>query len=101
MPARLLSLCAALFLLTAAPAAAQQMQCGERDRVIALLTERLQQAVRARGIAGRAVMELHVAPESGDWTITVSLPNGMTCLLANGKGFEPVESAQPARGTPV
>lgn len=101
MPARLLAFCATLFVLAAAPATAQQMQCGERGRVIALLAERLQQEVRARGIAGRAVMELHVAPESGTWTITVTLPDGMTCLLANGRGFESVEDAHPARGAPV
>ena len=88
-------------LLSAFPASARQMQCAERAQVLSVLQDRLQQVVRARGIAGRAVMEMFVAPDSGDWTLTVTLPNGMTCLLANGAAFETPNTVAPARGAPV
>lgn len=34
------------------------------------------------------VMETFASAESGSWTITVTTPTGMTCLLASGQSFE-------------
>ena len=95
------SLALIILIGAAHPAAARQMQCAERERVLSVLQDRLAQTVRARGSVGRAVMELFVATDSGDWTLTVTLPTGMTCLLANGEGFTVTDDLLPARGTPV
>ena len=50
------------------------------------------------GVAGgNRVMEVFASNESGSWTITVTHPNGVTCLVAAGQGFEMLsETLQPA-----
>ena len=35
-----------------------------------------------------AVMEVFASQTSGSWTITVTLPDGLTCLIASGQAFE-------------
>ena len=41
------------------------------------------------------------ASESGTWTLLLNLPDGRSCLLANGEGFRATEGLQPARGNPA
>jgi hypothetical protein len=77
-------------------------QCGPRDTVTALLADRYGETRRAVGLAGEtAVMELYAADDSGTWTITMTLPDGQTCLMASGSGFEAVTDELPARGTRI
>ncbi|NYS26534.1 hypothetical protein HUK65_16230 [Rhodobacteraceae bacterium 2376] len=97
----LLPLALSALILAPQPADARQMQCAARERVLDVLQDRLDQTVRARGLAGQTVMELFVGTDSGDWTLTVTLPNGMTCLLANGQGFTATDDMLAARGAPV
>lgn len=75
--------------------------CAPRDQVLAHLGSKYAETRRAIGIAGEStVMELFAA-ESGTWTITVTTPEGMTCLVASGQGFEPVAEELPAAGDPA
>jgi hypothetical protein len=77
-----------------APSAAQQPRCLERAQVLDLLENRFGETRRAMGVAhGNAVVEVFASDESGNWTITVTLPSGMTCLLASGHGYETMEAA--------
>ena len=50
--------------------------------------------------ANNTVMELFASP-TGSWTITVTLPEGMTCLMASGQGFETIAEERPAMGNPA
>ena len=46
---------------------------------------------RAMGLAqDNTVMEVYASEESGTWTLTVTMPNGLTCLVASGKSFETI-----------
>ncbi|MEK9751594.1 MAG: hypothetical protein VW338_00060 [Rhodospirillaceae bacterium] len=36
------------------------------------------------------VMEVYVSPE-GTWTITVTTPEGLSCILGTGEGWESVQ----------
>ena len=66
-------------------------QCDSRDRVTALLAEEYGETRRAVGIAGEgAVMEFYAADATGTWSITVTLPDGLMCLMASGAGYEAV-----------
>ena len=38
---------------------------------------------------------LIASAESGSWTITVTMPTGMTCLMASGQSFEALAEAVP------
>ena len=51
--------------------------------------------------ANNAVMEVFVNLEGGSWTITVTMTNGITCLVASGQAFENVVEAQAPKGDPA
>jgi hypothetical protein len=91
-----------LFTLPLPVLAQQQAHCLERARVLDLLENRFGETRRAMGVAqGNAVIEVFASDTNGNWTITVTMPNGMTCLVASGHGFENMEAALPGRGTPA
>lgn len=92
---------AVALLLLVSPALAQQ-QCGPREAVVAHLAEKYAETRRSIGLAANnMVMEVYASPTSGTWTITVTTPQGMTCLVASGQGFEAVEEELPAKGSPA
>ena len=41
------------------------------------------------------------ADDSGDWTLLLTLPDGRSCLLANGRNLTATRGLQPARGNPA
>jgi hypothetical protein len=91
----LLPLCAALAF--ASPAAAQSRNCGERERVIEMLASTYGEVRQIIGLAANdQMMEVFANPESGSWTITVTLPSGIICLLASGMAFEHTPVGDPA-----
>ncbi|NOD92741.1 hypothetical protein GS636_08090 [Ruegeria sp. HKCCD4884] len=81
--------------------AAQQVQaagqnCAPREDVLTRLHETYGETRRGLGLARQgAVMELFASSESGSWTITVTLPNGVTCLVTSGQAYEEVADALP------
>ncbi|NBE06526.1 hypothetical protein [Paragemmobacter ruber] len=86
-------------LLAASPAAA--LQCGSRDTVTITLAERYGEVRQALGLAQNGVvMELYAA-QSGSWTIIITRPDGMTCLLAAGEDFQPTPQTPPPPGDPA
>ena len=84
--------------LTPAVAQAQNNNCGPRERVLTTLAEKYHETRRSIGLATQGrVMEVFASDESGSWTIIVTMPNGVTCLVASGQAFEEVdETLQPA-----
>lgn len=77
-------------------------QCDSRDAVTALLADRYGESRRAVGIAGEtAVMELFAAEGTGTWSITMTPPDGRTCLMASGSNYEAVTESLPAKGDPA
>jgi hypothetical protein len=53
-----------------------------------------------RGAQG-AVVEVFASDETGTWTITVTMPTGMTCLIASGHSFESIAETLPPDGDPT
>lgn len=77
-------------------------QCGPRDAVLAQLADRWGETRRSVGLAaGQQVMEVFASAETGTWTIIVTLPDGRSCLVASGEGFEALSPEQPAKGRPA
>ena len=86
--------------LLATQAVQSAPQCGARDTVVATLAERFGETRRSMGVAANnAVMEVFASTDSGTWTITVTVPDGMMCLVASGEGFEAMADELPAKGT--
>lgn len=91
----------ALALSFPAVASAQTLPCAPRERVLAHVIDQRGEARMATGQAAQgASIELFAAP-NGTWTLLLNLPDGRTCLLANGEGFEATGGLQPARGAPA
>lgn len=79
--------------------AQQQRNCGPRDIVVTRLAEGYGETRQSMGLgANNAVIEVFASEETGSWTITVTTPNGMTCLVASGQAFEALAEALPAKG---
>ena len=93
---------AGLIFATEQAFAGGRMQCAKRDTVVAQLAKGYGETRHSIGLAAdSAVMELFASDVTGTWTITVTLTNGMTCLVAAGKSFETVTEALPAAGSPT
>ncbi|KCV81615.1 hypothetical protein ATO10_11902 [Actibacterium atlanticum] len=83
-------LTAGLIALATPTAAQQQTNCAPRATVLERLSSKYGETLQASGLGGnQSVVELFAAPQSGTWTITVTLPNGLTCLVASGESYEP------------
>lgn len=89
--------------ILAVPQIAQSApQCDSREAVTALLADRYGETRRSVGIAGQsAVMELYASDDTGTWSITMTLPDGMMCLMASGSNYEVVTEELPAKGDPA
>ena len=76
--------------------------CAERDVIVATLATRYGETARSIGLGpGNRVVEVFASEETGTWTITVTMPSGVTCLVAAGRNFEELAEAQPAAGDDV
>ncbi|MCB1341372.1 MAG: hypothetical protein KDK24_09975 [Pseudooceanicola sp.] len=78
-------------ILAAAPAAAQNSDCGPHESVVATLAAKYGETIKAMGLEQRgAMLEVFASDETGSWTIVVTAPGGLTCLIASGQGFDAV-----------
>ncbi|WP_109313002.1 hypothetical protein [Ruegeria sp. AU67] len=92
----LLKMTMGLGIMVLAAQQAHARNCAPRDEVIKRLTETYGETRQGIGIARQgAVMELYASDQSGSWTITVTLPDGMTCLVASGQAYEMTAEALP------
>jgi hypothetical protein len=74
--------------LSTTPASAQSV-CGKRDEIVRQLGEKYGETRRSLGLAqGRGVVELYASDETGSWTILVTSPQGLSCLIAAGEAFQ-------------
>ncbi|WP_299353994.1 hypothetical protein [uncultured Shimia sp.] len=78
--------------------AAQQNNCAPREVVLQRLTEGYGETRQAIGLGANNVVVEVFASETGSWTITVTLPNGATCLVASGQAYEELAETLPAKG---
>ena len=80
--------------VTAAPA---QVQCGSRDRMLAMLAMRYLEAPKAIGtVSAKRLMEIYVST-GGSWTILVTSADGNSCIVASGRDWEDVPFEPGAR----
>ncbi|MGO1121210.1 hypothetical protein ACTL6U_21140 [Rhodovibrionaceae bacterium A322] len=90
---------AAFLLSGTAPAAAQQAPtCNLRDKVLAHLAGKYSEAPVAVGVTSSgALLEVLSTPDGQTWTVLLTRPDGVSCLLAAGEGWRwlPVEQDLP------
>ncbi len=88
---RLGAICAAGVTMAALSAASAQQgaNCTDRERIVLRLSEAYGERRQSIGLgANNAVVEVFASDETGTWTILMTLPNGMSCLVATGSAFE-------------
>lgn len=89
-------------LLLLPPPAWSAPQCGPREQVLSVLATKFSETRRSIGLAANAqVVEIFASSETGTWTITVTQPDGATCLVASGDNFETITEDLPAKGDPA
>lgn len=99
---RLIPLCALLLgaVLVTSPAEAQQ-NCAPRDHVILRLANLYGETPRGMGLDGNHhLVEVYASEEHGTWSIVVTNPTGVSCLVGSGHGWEPVKAVAP-EGDPL
>ena len=85
-------------LVLAAEAASAAPRCGPRAEVLEMLGDRYAETRRGIGVAGPTqVLEVY-ASDSGSWTVLVTDPEGRSCLVASGRGWEDLREALPPEG---
>ena len=68
---------------------AQAAMCGNRDMVVEQLTAVHGEARISVGLQRNSqIMETYANADTGSWTIIVTTPAGMACLVAAGEAFQ-------------
>lgn len=91
----------AMLLATQHAFAQANRNCAERERVVERLANKYGESRQSIGLApNNSVVETFASLETGTWTITVTNPAGLTCLVASGQAFEATNGdLTPAKGT--
>ena len=98
-----LSLSMATVGLGAMPAHAQS-NCANRDLVVERLQSRYSEQLTAGGLQATrmttTVIEVWSSPETGTFTIMLTTPEGVSCILASGTNWFTDKVVPMAMGTP-
>ncbi len=90
--ASLFARAAVLFgLLLSTPIAEAQSRpaCADRAKVVERLAERYGETRQSMGMhQNNGVLEVYASADTGTWTILVTMPNGLACLIAAGQSWE-------------
>ncbi len=70
--------------------------CGDRDTFLARLGNTYAEQPVAMGLTSNGTVMEVLTSAAGTWTILITYPNGMTCMIAAGDSWEPL--AIPASG---
>ncbi|KKN25228.1 hypothetical protein LCGC14_0887090 [marine sediment metagenome] len=97
------SLLLSFLLISMGSAYAQsQPQCNERDNVLALLAKKYQETPIAAGVTNTGgLVEVLTDGKGGTWTIIVTTPQGMSCLVAAGEGWRWMKQVEPETGDKI
>ncbi len=81
----------AAFFMWPAIAWGQQVPCADRKVAVEHLAREYQEAQTAYGMTNRGHMMELFTSKNGDWTLVVSRPDGVSCLIAAGEGWRDIE----------
>ncbi len=69
-----------------------QTNCTDRSRALSHLSKTYQEQPVAMGLASTGgVVEVLTNDKGSSWSIIVTLPTGVTCLVASGEGWEALQ----------
>ena len=81
----------AFSMISTSAATAEQGQCNSRDNVIKLLGKKYKEAPVAAGVTSNGKLVEVLSNSSGTtWTIILTSPQGVSCLIVSGEGWRTV-----------
>lgn len=79
-------------LATMASSAFAAPQCNARDTVLEVLAEKYSEAPVAVGVANNGgLVEVLTTGDGNTWSIIITSPQGLSCLVAAGEGWKVIE----------
>lgn len=78
--------------------AAAQTVCGERGEFIDHLSRNYDEAPVAMGLVSNGSVLEVLASDKGTWTVIVTRPDGMTCVVATGEAWEGIPTLTAGAG---
>ena len=80
------------------PALPAEMQCGKRSEFISELERKYDEVPRFLGITQAGdIIEIFTAPKGLTWTLVVTVPDGVSCLIGAGSDWTEIPAK---RGSP-
>lgn len=74
------------------PVSAQAVTCAPRPAVIERMAAEYGEVLHGAGLSQNgAVIEVYASPETGTWTIVVTTPTGLTCVVAVGEAWSRIK----------
>ena len=84
-----------------APSAHGQQPCPERQTVIDYLMQEFDEAPVAMGLANSGgLIEVLTNGQGNTWTILITTPDGRSCMVAAGRGWQDLPETVPATADP-
>lgn len=78
------------------------MVCDQRAKVVAKLGEKYGEVRRGGGLTGStAIFEIWASEQTGTWTILKTTPDGFSCVMAVGQGWQDEVGKTTPTGSPV
>ncbi len=85
------SVLAAFVLALSVTAANAQVICGERAKFLENLSKNHQEAPTSIGMTSTGQILEVLTSAKGSWSIILTKPDGVTCLVATGEAWEPIK----------
>lgn len=77
-------------LVLTSSAALAQVPCGERAKIVGWLGVNYKEAPVATGVSNKgALVEVLSSVDGETWTIIVTKPNGISCIVDTGQAWQP------------
>ena len=96
------SIIAAAFCVVATASGAQTLPCYPHAVLQAGLAAKYGETRHGMGLSSPTqIMELWANDKTGTWSITVSDPAGITCMIGQGQGYEALAEQIPVPGDPT
>ncbi|MFQ5624238.1 MAG: hypothetical protein ACE5FS_12690 [Paracoccaceae bacterium] len=86
----------------AAPPAAAQVSCAQREKIVLKLEKTYGESRTGSGLNGNSSMiEIWASAKTGTWTILMTRPDGISCVMATGQAWEDVPLAAASADAPA
>ena len=77
-----------LLLIASSSTAAQGVLCGDRDEFLEKLENKYGEVIEVVAVTNRGAWVEWLVSPSGSWSMLVTNPNELTCIVASGEGWK-------------